>query len=172
MTWTVASPVARLVHVSNDAIFSGSQGDLRRGGYAGPHHRLWRCKGCGETKIKATLPSAAIARTSLIIGKGLSPRETRCPAHVAGADAMSRYELGVLRATSNIPGPTEVRLNCSRTQARLTTRLRGACEFLGREWDDSACLLVVSRCRKAVLVAQAILLLLKRDAADLDRARQ
>jgi dTDP-4-dehydrorhamnose reductase len=66
--------------------------------------------------------------------------------HVAGADAISRYELGVLIATrdgldrsalraglrgaANLPGPIEVRLDSSNTQARLTTRLRGAREFL------------------------------------------
>ena len=66
--------------------------------------------------------------------------------HVAGADAVSRYELGILiarrdgldatkitaglRAESGIPGPIDVRLDCTRTQARLATRLRGAREFL------------------------------------------
>ncbi|TYB70202.1 sugar nucleotide-binding protein [Nonomuraea sp. PA05] len=66
--------------------------------------------------------------------------------HVAGADAVSRYELGVLiarrdgldasrlragsRAGAGVPGPLEVRLDCSATQRRLTTRLRGAREFL------------------------------------------
>lgn len=66
--------------------------------------------------------------------------------HVAGADAISRYELGVLiarrdgldegslpaglRAGTGLPGPIDVRLDSSNTQARLTTRLRGANEFL------------------------------------------
>ena len=66
--------------------------------------------------------------------------------HVAGADAVSRYELGVLiagrdgldraalpvgpRAAAGRPGPSDVRLDCARTQARLTTRLRGARDFL------------------------------------------
>ncbi|MEV0621495.1 sugar nucleotide-binding protein [Nonomuraea sp. NPDC050404] len=66
--------------------------------------------------------------------------------HVAGVDAVSRYELGVLiarrdgldetrlpagrRADSGVPGPLEVRLDCSATQRRLRTRLRGAHEFL------------------------------------------
>jgi dTDP-4-dehydrorhamnose reductase len=66
--------------------------------------------------------------------------------HVAGADAISRYELGMLiahrdgldpaalptagRVGSGLAGPIELRLDCSRTQARLTTRLRGAREFL------------------------------------------
>jgi dTDP-4-dehydrorhamnose reductase len=66
--------------------------------------------------------------------------------HIAGADALSRHELGVLiarrdglddgklpsglRAQSGPPGPLEVRLDCGVTQSRLKTRLRGAREFL------------------------------------------
>ncbi|WP_043627937.1 SDR family oxidoreductase [Nonomuraea candida] len=66
--------------------------------------------------------------------------------HAAGADAVSRYELGLLiarhhgldetrlrpgsRAAARVPGPLEVRLDCSATQRRLHTRLRGAREFL------------------------------------------
>ena len=66
--------------------------------------------------------------------------------HVAGGDAVSRYELGVLiaqrdgldqaalpagpRAGAGLPGPSDVRLDCARTQARLATRLRGARDFL------------------------------------------
>jgi dTDP-4-dehydrorhamnose reductase len=66
--------------------------------------------------------------------------------HVVGPDALSRYELGLLIATrdgldraalrqgrrsdTGIPGAAEVRLDNTRTQQRLTTRLRGACEFL------------------------------------------
>jgi dTDP-4-dehydrorhamnose reductase len=68
--------------------------------------------------------------------------------HVAGADAISRYQLGLLiagrdgldqatlpagpRAGSGLPGPIDVRLDSTKTQARLTTRLRGAREFLAR----------------------------------------
>jgi dTDP-4-dehydrorhamnose reductase len=70
--------------------------------------------------------------------------------HVAGADAASRYELGVLiarrdgldeatlpgglRAGAGHPGPSEVRLDSTGTQARLNTRLRGAREFLQPQW--------------------------------------
>jgi dTDP-4-dehydrorhamnose reductase len=66
--------------------------------------------------------------------------------HVAGPDAVSRYELGLLiaardgldkaalpsgpRAASGLSGPSDVRLDCSRTQGRLSTRLRGAREFI------------------------------------------
>jgi dTDP-4-dehydrorhamnose reductase len=66
--------------------------------------------------------------------------------HVAGSDAISRYELGVLiarrdgldqnalpaglRAGTGPPGPLDVRLDSTGTQARLNTRIRGAREFL------------------------------------------
>src|SRR4029078_9338736 len=66
--------------------------------------------------------------------------------HLAGADALSRHELGVLiagrdgldatrlpaglRADTPMPGAMDVRLDSSATQRRLRTRLRGAREFL------------------------------------------
>jgi dTDP-4-dehydrorhamnose reductase len=74
--------------------------------------------------------------------------------HVAGAEAISRYELGVLiarrdgldsiaipsgvRTGTGLPGPIDVRLDCAKTQARLTTHLRGAHEFLARPRGRSA----------------------------------
>ena len=66
--------------------------------------------------------------------------------HLAGTDAISRYELGLLiaardgldqaalpvglRAAIGSPGGLDVRLDSTKTQAHLTTRLRGAREFL------------------------------------------
>ncbi|NEE01517.1 sugar nucleotide-binding protein [Phytoactinopolyspora halotolerans] len=66
--------------------------------------------------------------------------------HVAGVDAVSRYDLGLLiarrdgvdfdtlpagcRAGTDVPVPLDVRLDCRATQRRLRTRLRGAREFL------------------------------------------
>ena len=73
--------------------------------------------------------------------------------HVAGADPVSRHEMGVLiarrdgldpaalpsgrRAGSGLPGGLDVRLDCTATQARLSTRLRGAREFLSPCGDAS-----------------------------------
>lgn len=67
--------------------------------------------------------------------------------NVAGPEAVSRYELGVLiarryghdpsrlrastTAQSGLRRPTDVRLDIRRAQALLRTRLRGASEFLG-----------------------------------------
>ncbi|WP_327180527.1 SDR family oxidoreductase [Streptomyces sp. NBC_01334] len=66
--------------------------------------------------------------------------------HLAGPDALSRHDLGVLiarrdgldgarlpagrRAGSGLPGALDVRLDSGATQERLRTRLRGAREFL------------------------------------------
>ncbi len=71
--------------------------------------------------------------------------------HVAGPDAISRHELGVLitrrdgldehalptalRAGSGLPGAIAVRLNAEVTRSRLTIRLRGAREFLRQPHD-------------------------------------
>lgn len=66
--------------------------------------------------------------------------------HVAGADAVSRHELGALiarrdglnpaalpsgrRSDTDLPGPVDVRLDCTVTRQRLRTALRGVREFL------------------------------------------
>ncbi|MER7915883.1 MULTISPECIES: sugar nucleotide-binding protein [unclassified Streptomyces] len=66
--------------------------------------------------------------------------------HVAGPDAVSRYELGLLiarrdgldpatlpagrRADSGVPGALDVRLDSGRTRGALRTTVRGAREFL------------------------------------------
>jgi dTDP-4-dehydrorhamnose reductase len=71
--------------------------------------------------------------------------------HVAGPDAISRYDLGCLiaqredlgcailrvgrRAKLDIPGPIDLRLDCRQTQAGLRTRIRGAAEFLEGPWS-------------------------------------
>ncbi|WP_159944621.1 sugar nucleotide-binding protein [Nocardiopsis sp. FR6] len=66
--------------------------------------------------------------------------------HVTGADAVSRHELGTLiarrdgldpaalpsgrRSDTDLPGPVDVRLDCTFTRQRLSTDLRGVREFL------------------------------------------
>lgn len=181
-----AAAGARLVHVSSDAVFSGTAGCYDESCAPDPTTAYGAAKAAAETAVKGVAPAAVIARTSLIIGDGDSAHEKyvhalaagtvtgvlftddiRCPVHVtdlaaallelaaapyegvhhlAGADAVSRYELGVLiarrdgideaalptglRASTSLPGPIGVRLNCAKTQARLTSRLRGAREFL------------------------------------------
>lgn len=76
----------------------------------------------------------------------LATGERRGVHHCAGPDALSRHEIGLLvarrdgldierlrpgtRAGQAIEGPLELRLDSSRTQATLVTRLRGGREFL------------------------------------------
>ncbi len=64
--------------------------------------------------------------------------------HVAGPEAVTRHQFGVLVARRDglddtaLPagprprGPLDIRLDCALTQSRLTTRLRAATEFLSR----------------------------------------
>ncbi|WP_405966690.1 sugar nucleotide-binding protein [Streptomyces sp. NBC_00015] len=196
----------RMVHMSTDAVFSG----------AGRVHYDESCppdpvtpygaaKAAAETGVLAVHPTAAVVRTSLIIGHGRSVHERlvhrlaagtvhgalftddiRCPVHVsdlaaallelalsgaegihhaAGADALSRHELGVLiakrdgldalrlpaglRAQSTVPGALDVRLDSQTTQRSLRTPLRGAREFLRPREDGQR-----SRSRPPMSTAQ------------------
>ena len=181
-----AAAGARLVHVSSNAVFSGTAPSYDETSPPDPVTPYGAAKAAAETAVKGIARAAVIARTSLIIGDGDSKHERlvhalaaggtsgalftdeiRCPVHVtdlaaallelaaspyagvchvAGADAISRYELGLLvatrdgldqatipaapRAPSLLPHPLDVRLDSTSTQARLATRLRGAREFL------------------------------------------
>jgi dTDP-4-dehydrorhamnose reductase len=176
---------ARLVHMSSDAVFSGTTARYDETHVPAPTTPYGGAK-AAETAIKGITPTAVIAQTSLIISDGDSPHErhvhalaagaatgalftddVRCPVHVsdlasallelgtspyagihhvAGTDAISRYELGVLiahrdgldqatlptalRAGTSLPGPIDVRLDSTNTQARLTTRLEAHTRFL------------------------------------------
>jgi dTDP-4-dehydrorhamnose reductase len=181
-----AAAGARLVHVSSDAVFSGTASSYDETNLPDPVTPYGAAKAAAETGVKGITQAAVIVRTSLIIGDdGDSQHErlvhalaagaagalytdnVRCPVHVtdlasallelavsahagvchvAGSDAVSRYELGLLiarrdgldqgalptglYAATDRPGSLDVRLDSTRTQARLTTRLRGAREFL------------------------------------------
>ena len=183
-----AAAGAQLVHVSSDAVFSGTAPRYDETSRPDPVSPYGAAKAAAETAVKGITPDAVIARTSLIIGDGDSPQErfvhalasgalagvlytdnVRCPVHaddlaaallelaagahsgichVAGPDAVSRYELGLLiaardgldphmlpaglHAATGSPGPFDVRLDSAKTQARLTRRLRGPREFLAR----------------------------------------
>lgn len=176
----------RLVHISSDAVFSGSRMHYDETCLPDPVTPYGAAKATAETAVRLLSPAAAVVRTSLIIGHGGSVHERmvhalaagtrdgvlftddiRCPVqvedlasalrelamsdqagmfHLAGADALSRHELGVLiarrdgldaarlsagsRADTLMPGALDVRLDSSATQGRVRTRLRGAREFL------------------------------------------
>ncbi|MFC9129751.1 SDR family oxidoreductase [Streptomyces sp. NPDC057099] len=176
----------RLVHVSSDAVFSGTRIHYDENCLPDPVTPYGAAKAAAETGVRFVHPDAVIARTSLIIGdwQSLHVRlvhdlaagtrngvlftdDIRCPVHVAdlaaallelaagdatgvhhlaGADAVSRHELGTLiarrdgldparlptglRADSALPGALEVRLDSRATQRKLHTTLRGARQFL------------------------------------------
>ncbi|MGG2463973.1 SDR family oxidoreductase [Streptomyces sp. RGM 3693] len=177
---------SRLVHVSTDAVFSGSRVHYGESCLPDPVTPYGAAKAAAETGVLLVHPNAVVARTSLIIGDGQSVHERtvhelaagtrdgvlftddiRCPVHVtdlaaallelashdargihhlAGADALSRHELGTLiarrdgldasrlptglRADSALPGAIDVRLDSRETQRKLHTTLRGTRRFL------------------------------------------
>jgi dTDP-4-dehydrorhamnose reductase len=114
-----------------------------------PHERLVHALASGAKagvlfadEVRCPVYIADLA--SALLELAASPHAGIC--HVAGTDAISRYELGLLiaardgldqaalpvglRAATGAPGALELRLDSTKTQARLTTRLRGAREFL------------------------------------------
>lgn len=176
----LAAAGRRLVHVSSDAVFSGSDSPYDEDAVPDPTTPYGAAKAAAETAVRAIDPGAVIARTSLIVGGNSSIEANvhalvagkpgvlftdniRCPvhvddlakallelaessysgiAHLGGSDAVSRHELGVLIARRDgldpaaLPtgsGPSDIRLNSTKTQALLGTTLRGAHEFLGSQ---------------------------------------
>ncbi|MFE4309199.1 SDR family oxidoreductase [Streptomyces sp. NPDC056891] len=179
----------RLVHVSSDAVFSGSQDPYDETSLPDPVTPYGAAKAAAETAVRLLADSGAVARTSLIIGHGRSSHERmvhalaagrqegalftddiRCPVHVhdlavslwelarsdatgvfhlAGPDAVTRHELGVLiaqrdgldpstlpsgrRADTNLAGALRVVLDSRATERHLGIRLRGAREFLRQD---------------------------------------
>ncbi|HEX3714158.1 MAG TPA: sugar nucleotide-binding protein [Trebonia sp.] len=114
-----------------------------------PPERLVHALASGATagvlftdQVRCPVHAADLAAALLELA--VSARAGIC--HLAGADALSRYQLGLLvarrdgldqaalpagrSAASGRPGPLDVRLDSTRTQALLATRLRGAREFL------------------------------------------
>jgi dTDP-4-dehydrorhamnose reductase len=176
----------RLIHLSSDAIFSGSEVEYDETALPDPVYRYGAAKAAAETAVRAIHPAAAVVRTSLIVGHGRGGHEIlthrlisgqaegvlftdqiRKPVHVddladavlelasteyagvlniAGTDAISRYDLGVLVARrdgldpARLPSgriadmglrtPADVRLRVEKAASLLRTRLRGAHEFL------------------------------------------
>jgi len=93
---------ARLVHMSSDAVFSGTKPSYDENAVPEPINSYGAAKASAETAVRAVDPGAAVVRTSLIIGDGRSPQEAavhklaagsgsgvlftdeiRCPVHVA-----------------------------------------------------------------------------------------
>jgi dTDP-4-dehydrorhamnose reductase len=113
------------------------------------HERLVHALAAGATAgvlftDEIRCPVSVTDLACALLELAVSPHAGVC--HVAGADAISRYELGLLiaardglnpaalpvglRAASGLAGAIDVRLDSTKTQALLATRLRGAREFL------------------------------------------
>lgn len=75
----------RLIHVSSDAVFSGTAPSYDETAHPDPITPYGAAKAAAETAITALDPTAVIARTSLIIGEGDSPHEHRVRALATGA---------------------------------------------------------------------------------------
>ena len=75
---------ARLVHVSSDAVFSGTTARYDETHVPDPTTPYGAANAAAETAIKGITPTAVIARTSLIIGDGDSQHERHVHALAAG----------------------------------------------------------------------------------------
>ncbi|MFB7054371.1 SDR family oxidoreductase [Streptomyces vinaceus] len=117
LAMTAAKYGTRIVHVSSDAIFSGSDVDYHESSLPDPITPYGAAKAAAETGVLAVHPKAAVARTSLIIGHGQSVHEKvvhdlatglrdgvlftddiRCPVHVTDL-AAALLELAAANAT-------------------------------------------------------------------------
>jgi dTDP-4-dehydrorhamnose reductase len=116
-----AATGARLVHVSSDAVFSGTAPGYDERCQPDPVTPYGAAKAAAETAVKGITPAAIIARTSLIIGDGDSPHEglvhalasgtaagalftddVRCPVHVSDL-AAALLELAAFPARRDLP---------------------------------------------------------------------
>jgi dTDP-4-dehydrorhamnose reductase len=117
-----------LVHVSSDAVFSGAAVSYDESARPDPVMPYGAAKAAAETAVMTVLPSATIARTSLITGDGRSPHERlvhelvagsrtgvlftddiRCPVHVTDL-ASALLELAATRPAGihHLAGPDPV----------------------------------------------------------------
>jgi dTDP-4-dehydrorhamnose reductase len=133
---------ARLVHVSSDAIFNGASGSYTEDDVPAPVNPYGAAKAAAETAVKTIMPSAAIVRTSLVIGDeaykhvrlvldmlagrndgALFTDEVRCPIHVSDlARALIELASSPYAGVLNVAGPEA----CSRYElGRLIARRWG-----------------------------------------------
>jgi len=115
----------RLVHVSSDAVFSGREVDYDEAALPDPVYRYGAAKAAAETAVRAITPTAAVVRTSVILGDGRGAHETlthdlisgrtngvmftdqiRKPVHVDDlADALLEFAANGYRGIINVAGP-------------------------------------------------------------------
>lgn len=75
---------SRLVHVSSDAVFSGREVDYDEAAPPDPVYRYGAAKAAAETAVAAVDPTAAVVRTSLILGHGRGQHEILTRDLIAG----------------------------------------------------------------------------------------
>jgi dTDP-4-dehydrorhamnose reductase len=115
----------RLIHVSSDAVFSGREVDYDEAALPDPVTRYGAAKAAAETAVRAIAPTAAMVRTSLILGDGRGAHEVlthelisgqadgvlftdqiRKPVHVDDlADALLELATNEYRGVINVAGP-------------------------------------------------------------------
>jgi dTDP-4-dehydrorhamnose reductase len=115
----------RLVHVSSDAVFAGREVDYDEAALPDPVTRYGAAKAAAETAVRAIAPTAAVVRTSLILGDGRGAHEVlthelisgqadgvlftdqiRKPVHVDDlADALLELATNEYRGVINVAGP-------------------------------------------------------------------
>jgi dTDP-4-dehydrorhamnose reductase len=118
----------RLVHVSSDAVFSGTRGHYDESSLPDPITPYGAAKAAAETGVLAVYPEAVVVRTSLIIGDGGSAHERfvhelaagtrdgalftddiRCPVHVTDlATALLELASGDGSGIHHVAGPDAV----------------------------------------------------------------
>ncbi|MFJ7164040.1 SDR family oxidoreductase [Streptomyces globosus] len=125
---STASRGISLVHVSSDAVFSGTDVHYDETALPDPVTPYGAAKAASETAVRLLHPGAVVARTSLIIGDGGSAHERiihelasgtrkgalftddiRCPVHVSDL-AAALWELALTNATGvfHLAGPDAV----------------------------------------------------------------
>ncbi|GHJ91422.1 dTDP-4-dehydrorhamnose reductase [Streptomyces sp. NE5-10] len=115
----------RLLHVSSDAVFSGSRVHYDETALPDPVTPYGAAKAAGETAVRLLHPDAVVARTSLVIGDGGSAHErvvhelaagrrrgglftddVRCPVHVTDlAAALGELAPSRLTGVVHLAGP-------------------------------------------------------------------
>lgn len=118
----------RLVHVSSDAVFSGTAVHYDETALPDPVTSYGAAKAAAETAVRLLHPGAVVARTSLIIGDGGSAHErivhelasgtregslftddVRCPVHVTDlADALWELAYSDAAGVFHLAGPDAV----------------------------------------------------------------
>lgn len=146
----------RLVHVSSDAVFSGSRITYDETALPDPVTPYGAGKAAAETAVRLLHANAVVARTSLIIGDGGSPHErfvrelaaglragalftddVRCPVHVTDL-ASALWELASCEATGvfHVAGPDALSRHELGTLIALRDGLRPALLPAARRADS------------------------------------